>query len=435
MTETSQSVYQTPAYHRSRVAYRLECAFEYFVALLVGSAFLATLLKHLGMDDAQVGILSSVISLAFLFQLFSVFVVQHITNTKVFAILFHSISQLFFMGLYLIPFMPFATEVRHVLAIVFLLLAYFGNYFVTSMIYKWGNSFVDPHKRGSFGAGKEMLSLISGVVVTLVVGAVMDAYKANNDPEGGFLFSAIAILIFCICDFVCLLLIKNEKKPKPEARERVTLREVMKNTLGKKRFRHVVLLTVIYDVARYSLTGFLGTYMTNSWELGFSLGAVSAITMVGTMARFFLSKPFGRYSDRRTYAKGLELGLIMMSAAFLVCIFTAPSARYLIVVYMILYHGAMAGNSGNMLNLVYSYVDEKYFVQASAIKNSIGGLCGFLASILAGRLLAAVQENGNRVLGIPMYGQQLLAIIAFALSLSAVLYTRFVIEKQKVMLQ
>ena len=88
MTESTQAVYKTPAYHRSRMAYRLECTFEYFVALLVSSAFLATLLKHLGMDDAQVGILSSVISLAFLFQLFSVFVVQHITNTKLFAICF-----------------------------------------------------------------------------------------------------------------------------------------------------------------------------------------------------------------------------------------------------------------------------------------------------------------------------------------------------------
>ena len=71
----TDSIFHTPAYKRSRRAYILECAFEYFIALMVADAFLATLLTEMGLSDAVIGVISSLISLAFLFQLFSIFVV------------------------------------------------------------------------------------------------------------------------------------------------------------------------------------------------------------------------------------------------------------------------------------------------------------------------------------------------------------------------
>ena len=109
------SIFDSKDYQRARSAYRWACAFEYFVALLVADAFLAKLLTALGMSDAMIGIISSFITLAFLFQLFSIFVVQRIVNTKRFVILFHTASQLFFMSLYLIPFLPGSKEFRYVL--------------------------------------------------------------------------------------------------------------------------------------------------------------------------------------------------------------------------------------------------------------------------------------------------------------------------------
>ena len=63
--------FDTKAYKRSRNAYMVQCAFEYFVALLVADAFLAKLLTALGIGDNLIGIISSFVSLAFVFQLLS----------------------------------------------------------------------------------------------------------------------------------------------------------------------------------------------------------------------------------------------------------------------------------------------------------------------------------------------------------------------------
>ena len=95
-------IFMQPDYKRSRWAYTFECAFEYFVSLLVSGAFLSKLLLSIGMSDALIGIISSFISLSYLFQLFSIFVVQRITNTKRFAVLFHSLGQVLFMFIYLV---------------------------------------------------------------------------------------------------------------------------------------------------------------------------------------------------------------------------------------------------------------------------------------------------------------------------------------------
>ena len=144
--DTSKQVdFQSPEYRRSRNAYTMECAFEYFVSLMISGAFLAKLLSHIGLDDALIGIISSFVSFAFLFQLGSIFIVQRLTRTKLFVVLFHTLSNLLFMSLYLIPFLPWAYEIKEGLVIFCVLAAYFGKYIENTILYRWANSYVDEN--------------------------------------------------------------------------------------------------------------------------------------------------------------------------------------------------------------------------------------------------------------------------------------------------
>ena len=77
----------------------------------------------------------------------------------------------------------------------------------------------------------------------------------------------------------------------------------------------------------------------------------------------------------------------------------------------------------------------EYITQAMAIKNSIGGLCGFGASLAAGKLLGAVQAHGNTFFGVHVYGQQILSAISFVIVIAAIIFTKTKIEKQSVKIQ
>ena len=435
----TESLYQSPAYRRSRRAYCMQAAFEYFIAILVSDAYLAKLLTHIGLDDALIGIIASLISAAFLFQLTAVFFVSRIRNVKRTVIFFNILGCLLFVSLYLIPFLPGPASFKSVLVIVCLLAAYFGNYFVASMLFKWANSFVDPAKRGDYSATKEMISLLSGMVFTLIVGAVIDRFEAMDRLTAGFLFIACAGLILSVCCLVCLLMIKGdvrqtaETDPQTPVQPRHTLRDVMANTLGNRSFVNVVILMSMWSCAQYLTLGFLGTFKTN--DLLLSVGTVQIINIASNLVRFSISRPFGRYSDKTSYARGMQLAMFMAAAAYFINVFTTKSTWWLIIVYTVLHNASYAGTNQNSYNILYSYVDADYFVEAMAIKNSIAGVIGFGASLLGARLLAAVQANGNTLFGLSLYGQQVLSLLSCILVLACIIFLRTVIEKQKVMKQ
>ena len=115
--------------------------------------------------------------------------------------------------------------------------------------------------------------------------------------------------------------------------------------------------------------------------------------------------------------------------------FTTPSTWWCIVVYTLCFSVGMAGINQNMFNISYSYVPKEYVVQAMAIKNSIGGLIGFGATLLSSRFMDFMQARGNVLFGMHIYGQQILSGISFVIILSAAIFVHKVIEKQKVMIQ
>ncbi len=426
----TDSIFQTSAYKRSRRAYILECAFEYFIALMVADAFLATLLTELGLNDAVIGVISSLISLAFLFQLFSIFVVPHIRNVKLVAIPIHCISQMFFLVLYLLPFFHIPEQFRAVIVVGCLLIAYFGNYLVTSVIFNWGNSYVDPNGRANFAATKEIVSLLSGVVFSLSMGWAIDRFMEAGNIEGGFLFIAIMMLIITVGDFVCLMFMKNQKTEKKPTEKTEPFRQVVRTLFSNQSFLCTVVVHAIWSISVYMTVGFMGTYKTK--ELLLSVGAVQIINIVGCLMRAVFSKPIARYSDKRSYAKGIKLGMIIAACGYLINIFTTPSLWWLVILYTVIYNVSCAGTSQNLINLTYSYVDRRYFVQASAIKFSISGLCGFGASMLGSCILDAVQKNGNTLFGITVYGQQILSAISLAIVLMGIVFVNLVMEKQKI---
>lgn len=425
-------MFDSKEYKRSRASYMVQCTVEYFVSLLVADAFLAKLLTHIGISDSLIGIISSFITMAFVIQLMSLFIVRLKVSTKKLVMTFDTMSIFFFMLMYFIPFIPVSKEIKTILIILSILSAYTGKYLVISLLYKWANSYVEPTKRASYSANKEIISLISGMVFTAVIGHIIDRYEGLGNIEGGFLFIAVSILILNICNFICLYRIKKEDAGEHKA-DSEPFSAVLKYTLGNKNFRHVIVLTVLWDIARYFTVGFIGVFKTN--DLALSVFLVQIINIIANAFRACISKFLGKYSDNTSYAKGFELGLILALCAYVALMFTSNTTWWLIIVYTIFYSCSYAGTNQNSFNISYSYVDSKYIAQAMAIKNCIGGIFGFLASVAGSRVLQAVQENGNQIFGVHIYGQQILAGVSAIVLIITIIFTKKVIAKQTVIKQ
>lgn len=426
------SIYASKDYKRSRLAYMNLCHTEWFVHLLCMDAFLAKLLTYVGVEDGLVGVITTIASLSSIFRLFSFAIVPRVRNTKRYAIPMQLFGELMFVSLYLIPVMGADSQSKSPLMVLCIVFAYLGYQLSNSIVYRWGNSFVDPHHRAEFTSTKEMISSLLGMAVSFSAGFILDYFDSKGDLQAGFLYTAIAMLVFVICEMLCMASIKNEIIPARTA-DSIPIREVLEKTLGNRNFRNLALLYGLYNFAINFTIGFLGTYQLQ--ELSFPVSTVTAIGIVGTFSRVIFSKPIGRYSDRKSFAKGIELGMLIALVGFICVIFTGPQSRWLIVAYSVLYLTAQVGAGSNFINSTYSYVDNRCFVQGVAILMSVSGVFSFAASLAGSALLTHIQANGNVFWGIPVYGQQVLALITVLIILGCLLFNRAVVEKQEIMIQ
>ncbi len=426
--DNSETIYQSKEYIRSRTAYTLYCAFEYFITLLISDAFLAKLLKAIGVSDSVTGIISSIISFAFLFQLLSFFAASRIKNAKAVIIAANIGSQLLFAAIYLIPFADAGVKLKTFFAISCLVTGYAFSNFVAGMLFKWANSYVDKSKRGIFSAYKEVISLIGGMIFSLVMGVIVDSFDSSGNKSAGFLFLAITVLVLTSFNFICLMLIGGKNSGNTQ-KSNPPFSKIIANTLKNRNFRRIVVLTILQYTALYTTIGFMGVYKIGI--LGFSVAAVQIINIVANICRAVVSAPFGRFSDRHSYAVGMKVAMGLLAAAFFINIFSAPQTKWFVIIFSVLHCVSLAGSNQNSFNIVYDYVENDCIVQALAVKNCIGGVCGFLASLIASRLLAVIGEEGISVFGLTVYGQQILSAISAAVALSAVFYTKYKIENNR----
>ena len=420
-------IFSTKEYRRSRGAYKAQCTFEYFIAILSADAFLAKLLTDIGVSDAATGIISSLISFSFLFQFAALFFADKIRKIKKTVVAFDTCSQLLFMSIFFVPFLPLSVAGKTAAVTVLLLLAYFCLYIIIAVCYKWGNSFVEPGKRGTYSATKEMISLISGIFFTLAVGAVVDKFEAAGNLHGAFLFIACSMFIVSCCNFASFMLISDPEKPAGGSRKNIT--DILRRTFGVKSFRNTVILACLWDMARYMTVGFMGTFKTN--DLMMSVGTVQVINTAASLGRFAVSRPFGRYSDKNSYSKGFNIALIIAAAGFIFNMFSSSGSKWCVVAFTVLYHMSLAGTNQNNYNMIYSYLDDDYIVYGMAVNDGLRGIAGFISSLAGSRVLSAIQKNGGALFGKSLYPQQALSFISLLITGAGILFNVKVVSKQK----
>lgn len=421
-----ENIFASKEYKISRGAYKAQCAFDYFISLLVSDAFLSKLLTYIGLSDSATGIISSIISVTFLFQLFSLGFARKIKSIKKTVITLDTFSQFFFLCLFLLPFLKVGFNTKTLLVFVIIIIAYLFLYLNNNIAYRWGNAFVDPEKRGTYSAAKEMISLLSGIVFTLFVGYVVDGFEAKGKTETGFLFIVGCMAVVMVMNFISLMLFKDI--PIPESGNQKSVKQIWQHTLGDRKMRNVIILVSLYAISSFFITGFLGTFKTV--DLGYSLGQVQVINTVACLFRFAISIPYGRYSDKKGYAKGFQSALVLLLISYGFGIFATTSSRWCIVVFTIIYNMSLAGIGQNIYNLAYYYADGNYILEAMAVNNSVKGVIGFIASLAGGAVLSFIQSR-NISIGFMQFGQQWLMVIAAVFGVIALVFNTKVVSKQK----
>ncbi len=419
-------MYNEKSITRSRFLYILEAALEYFISILVAGSYLATLTSHLGMSDSLTGILSSFISLGCLFQLFSVFLKRKRVKTVVTVL--SVVNQLLFILLYIIPLSGGEKQVKIVLFIVAIFLAYLIYNSIHPLKINWLMSLVDDRERGIFTSRKEIVSLLSGMVFSFGMGTLIDHFQLIGQVETAFILCGITVFVLMLLH--TLTMVFSVEIPTEDAEERRNPIKEMFSAVKDKNVVKVTILFILWQMASSSAVPFYGTYLIK--ELGFSLQFVSILSIVYSLVRASVSTFWGKFADKNSFASMVSICLAIAGAGFLVNVFTVPAnGMVFYTIHYALYAVAMGGINSALINLVFDMVTPQMRSNGLALSQSVSGVVGFVVTLIASGLVSMIQENGNRFLGLNVYAQQVTSAIAFVFTMLAVLYVVFVIRKKK----
>ncbi|MBE7042091.1 MAG: MFS transporter [Ruminococcaceae bacterium] len=417
---------QKDSYTSSRVCYIFEAAFEYFISILISGAYLAKLTSYLGFSDGLTAILSSFVALGCSFQLLTLFFFRG-GRVKRRVTLLHILNQLFFMMIYLVPFVPGGMGFRAGLLIFFLMGGYFISNIINSPKIIWYMSMVEDGKRGIFTCIKEMISLIGGMIFNLAMGAMIDHFEAIGQIRTSFILAAVTIFVLTVAHTLTLILAK-EKEPIEQPKQNSVVQR-FRNVITDSVIMKVIATSVFWTISNHMVVSFFGTYQVK--ELGFSMKFVAFLSILYAVARIPASFVLARYADRHSFAKMLKFAYGLAALGFLVAAFTVPANGTLFFpLYHILNAAAMGGINSAETNLILDYAPPEKRSDALAVKQTIYGLCGFLSTLAITPLFEYIQRNGG-IFGIPLYAQQALSVLALICTLLLILYLDKVVLKMK----
>ena len=410
---------------RSRGMYVIEAAVEYMISILVAGSFLATLTKELGMSDSLTGILSSIISLGCLFQLLSIFYRRN--KVKRFIIIMSVTNQLLFLSLYVIPLVEWNKKYRILIFVVTIVLAYVIYNLAHPHKINWLMSLVDDQQRGTFTANKEIVSLIVGMIFSFGMGAIVDYFAEKNQIKIAFALSTVVMFVLMILHTLSMIFAVERPREQGEKRK---LTQSISDALHNKNVISVSIIFILYNIAHYSAVPFYGTYQVAELEL--SLKVVSGLVILSSVVRIAVSRFWGNYADKNSFARMIEKCLLILALGFFcVTMATPKNGLVMFALYYTCSGVAQGGINSALINLIFDYVTPDKRADSLAICQAISGGVGFLATLLVSQLVSLVQNNGNEVLGMTVYAQQIVSGLAGVFAILAVLFVRINMIKEK----
>lgn len=418
------------------------------IVQLAGGTFLATLMTYSGVSDANIGIITSLISLAALSQLFFINIFKRIKKYK-FLVCATALSRTAFAALYLIPLFSFPGFIKS----FFIVVLYFtGQIFVqlgTPATQDWIASLVPSRLRGKYFTIKDSVAVFVISTLMLLCGIILDYFKTFDIITGFIIIGAVVFILTCV-NVVALSMMKepkisyvNEtgkemhgrlakraKELEPSIRPQ-SIPSELKEAFANRRFRKAFTVVCLFNLAFYICLPFNASFQINDLHLPYTF--IMAVGFIFNLYRIYIAPKLGRMADRLGMGRLLRYSMLALGLNYLSTTFTMPFNAYpMLIIGSFLASTAWAFVGIGLFGFQLDFFRSDKRMIWLTITSSLSGAFGFLVSIIGGRLLSLLQSLHIFILGQKIYAQQILNLIGFLIILLTVYYIRFSIETEKI---
>lgn len=370
---------------------------------MTSGAFLVALAIKLGASNFQIGLLAALPTLANVFQLLAISLVQRYNNRRVLSMICSFIAR---FPLLLIAALPLLFSAGTTIKVMIFLL--FFHYFFGAMVgplwNSWMKDLVPGKVLGTYFAHRTRLIQVLNVSLSLIVALSLDYVKAN--------FPAMEIPAYLLM-FVCggilgmIAVFMMSRTPEPRAQQiEENLFKLIRKPLKNRNFRNLIFFQSTWSFALNLATPFFSVYMMKS--LSMPLSYIIGFNILAQLSSIAFIRIWGKYSDQFSNKTIISICAPLYVFAILAWSFTGIAGLTipLLVAIHIVSGMATAGINLGLNNIGLKLAPANEAIVYLAARNVVTALVPSLAPILGG-LMADFFINHNVVSYIGLKGMNL----------------------------
>ncbi len=394
---------------------------------LTSGAFLAGYASFLGADDAFNGIIGAIPVLAGVIQLFSPIYFEKQERRKLQVTVLNFLHR-FILGLMVfIPLIAFDKTPRLLLLAGIYLTAYLAVSFANPAASGIMIDLTPENIRGRYFGKRESFLLAVGTVFSLVLGRVLDTFKAGGNEYGGFVVTFTVILLLSFANFFFWSRIKEPHKQRNKTSFRVG--QIITMPLKNAGFKKIVVFFVLYNVGLQIGGPFFSVYMVTGLKLEYTY--IMLMGMLSTMVNVTLVRVWGRMADSRSWDFVLKYSILLLGLSHFAWLFVNQSTAFLLVPVLHITSGAAwAGIGISTFNIQFIYSPEEGRTVYIGFNAALGGLMGFIGTLAGSALLLVFEGLGLQISGFRFGGMQIIFSISGILLTLCSAYAHFFIRQQ-----
>lgn len=377
-------------YELSRRRFIIEGCISNAIYTLTSGAFLVGYAKYLGANDQFNGIIVALPLLTYIIQMFSPLVLERLPSRKKLIMGLCAFYRTLLGLMVIIPFITDNKSTRLLLLAVMYFTAYAAFSFLNPAGGSWIISLVPEKMRGRYFGLRDMCILASAAVLSLVMGRVLDVFKSSNKEFIGFIIIFFVVLALVVWNVIVL---KRITEPQVvQLNQSLTLKKLITLPLKHKRFRKVILLNIIWNLAAQLSIPFFSVYMVTGLKLSYTFIMVAGIIMSFTQS--LSAKMWGKLSEKVGWEVTTVLSIGLIGICHIMWIFVNHSSYLVLIPIIQIMAGiAWAGINMSFFNIQFKHAPQEGRTIYIGFNAALAGLAGFLSALVGAALVGALSET------------------------------------------
>jgi MFS family permease len=356
------------------------------MATLTGGAFLTAMALSMGATNFQIGLLAALPTIANIFQLVAIWLVQKYNNRRAISVIGSFFARFPLLVIGLLPLM-FSGGSSIVALIVLLFVHYFFGSICGTSWNSWMRDLVPQQKLGTYFAHRSRLIQILNVTLSIAVALSLDFIKARFPDHEIMAYSVMFIAGGCL-GMLGVWLLSRTPEPKAEL-SKENIFKLFKKPLGDKNFRNLLVFNSFWAFALNLATPFFSVYLMKMLHM--PLSYIIGLNMLSQFTSIFFIRIWGRLSDKYSNKTIIRICAPIYIAVIIAWTFTTmPSIHLFTIPLLILIH-IFNGISTSGINLAMSNIVLKLAPRGEAIvyisaRSMITALFAAVAPVIGGIL-------------------------------------------------